>query len=98
MPSKLASTGAAELLPANSVRVSLGFNNEDSTDSIFIKKERSENTTVSATDHDWKLGPGGILTFNATQDGEAAIQARYTFIASANTPRISFFETENLKR
>lgn len=98
MPTKTVGNQAVELLPANASRKSLAFQNEDSTDTIYIKRERSESTTVSATDHDWKLGPGGILTFNATQDGIAAITGRYTAISSANTPRIAYFETEDITR
>lgn len=97
MPTKLAAVAAAEILPRNSLRKSIGFQNEDSTDSIFVKRERSENTTVSATDHDWKLGPGGILTLNSQTDGESAIRGRWTFIASANTPRLAYFETKDLE-
>lgn len=98
MPSRTVTTGAAELIPANVSRKSLIFQNEDTTDSIFIMRERSENTTVSSTIHDYKIGPGGILTLNSINDGIQAIQARYTAVASANTPRIAFFETEDIVR
>jgi hypothetical protein len=74
------------------------FSNEDSTDSVFVKRERAETPTVSATDHDHKIAPGGIITLNFGTDGVEAIQDRWTCIASANTPRISWFETEDIKR
>lgn len=98
MPTKTASTGAAELMPRNSVRKSIAIENEDSTDSVFIKFERSENTTVSSTDHDWKIPPGGSFALNNGTDGFALIQQRITFIASANTPRVAFLETEDVQR
>ncbi len=98
MSTKLAGTGAAELVPQNSLRQSFTFQNEDTTDSIFIKKERPGNTTVSSTDHDYKLFPGGTISLNYQTDGVEAIQERWTFISSANTPRIAFVETENVKR
>ncbi len=98
MPSKTIGTGAVEIIPANTSRKSLIFQNEDSTDSIFIMKERSESLLVSTTVHDYKIGPGGILSLNTQNDGEQAIKARYTGVASANTPRLAFFETEDIQR
>lgn len=98
MATKLASNQAAELVPQNSQRKSFVFQNEDSTDSIFIKKERPGNTTVSTTDHDYKLFPGASISLNFNTDGDEAIQERWTYIASANTPRIAITETEIFKR
>jgi hypothetical protein len=74
------------------------FLNEDTVDSVYLKKERSEVTTVSATDHDYKIGPGGVIALNNMNDGSQAIQSRWVGIASANTPRIAFFETEDITR
>lgn len=98
MASKTVSTAASELIPANTSRKSLAILNEDTTDSIYIMRERGELLTVSATVHDWKVGPGGSLSFNSLMDGTQAIQARYTVIASANTPRVAFFESEDVLR
>ena len=98
MSTKLISTSAEELFPRNSVRKSLIIQNEDGTDSAYIKRERSENTTVTATDHDFKIGPGATLALNSLIDGASAIKDRYTVIASANTPRLAFFETEETDR
>lgn len=98
MSTKLASIVAAELVPQNSQRKSFVFQNEDGTDTIFIKKERPGTTSVSTTDHDYKLFPGATIALNYLNDGEEAIQERWTFIASANTPRVSFVETEIFKR
>lgn len=98
MASKTVSNVASELLPNNTNRKSFVIQNEDSTDIVYVKLERSENTTVSSTDHDHRLGPGGALALNFNNDGIKAIQSRITVIASANTPRISYFETEDVMR
>lgn len=98
MASRTLTTAAVEILPSNASRKSLVILNEDSADSVYIKRERSENTSVSATDHDFKIGPGAALALSNLIDGSDAIQARYTGAASANTPRISFFETEDIRR
>jgi hypothetical protein len=93
MSTKLASTGAAELVPQNSQRKSIVFQNEDTADSIYIKKERPGNTTVSSSDHDYKIFPASGIVLSFQSDGEEAVQERWTYIASANTPRISIVET-----
>ena len=98
MASKTLSITAEEILPGNTSRISMVILNEDTADSVFIKRERGEAITVSATDHDFKIGPGASLGLSNLVDGSEGIQARYTGIASANTPRISYFETENIKR
>lgn len=98
MASKTISNVAQELLPNNSNRKSFVIQNEDSTDVVYIKFERSENTSVSSTDHDHRLGPGGALALNYNNDGIKQIQSRITVISSANTPRVSYFETEDLQR
>jgi hypothetical protein len=98
MPSKTTSIVAEEVLPRNTARKSIVFLNEDAADSIYLKKERAENLTVSATDHDYRIGPGGVIALNNINDGSQAIQERWTCVASANTPRIAFFETEDIIR
>lgn len=98
MASKTIGISATELIPSNTYRKSLIIQNEDTTDSVYIKREKAETPTVSATDHDYKIGPGGSLALNSSVDGTEAIQARYTVIASANTPRVAYFETEDIKR
>lgn len=97
MSTKLAGA-AAELVPQNSQRKSFVFQNEDVTDAIYIKKERPGYLTVSATDHDYKIFPGGTVGLNSTLDGDEAIKERWTFVAAANTPRIAFTESENIIR
>ena len=92
------SVSATEIMPRNTARKSIVFQNEDSADSVYIKKERAENTTVSATDHDYKIGPGGVIALNSVNDGTQAIQSRWVGVASANTPRLAYFETEDIVR
>lgn len=98
MATKLLSITAEELMPRNRHRKSLVFQNEDTTDSIFLKRERAETPTVSSTDHDHRLGPGASIALNAGTDGIESTQDRWTAVASANTPRVSFFETEDIIR
>lgn len=98
MSTKLTSITASEVVPRNTLRKSLIFQNEDSADTIYLKRERTETPTVSATDHDHRLGPGGIISLNAGTDGIQPTQDRWTAVASANTPRMSFFETEDVQR
>lgn len=98
MSTRTITTGAVEIMPRNTYRKSLVIQNEDSTDTVFVKREHGEGLTVSSTDHDIKLGPGASIALNSITDGMEAIQSRYTAIASANTPRVAFFETEDIKR
>lgn len=98
MSTKTTSTSIAEIAPQNAGRKSFTFQNEDVTDSIFIKKERPGSNTVSSIDHDYKLFPGASISLNFQSDGQEAIQERWTCVASANTPRLSFVETEDFKR
>jgi hypothetical protein len=98
MSTKTLSNQAGEVLGRNSVRKSFVIQNEDGTDIVYLKRERSENTTVSAIDHDIKLGPGASFSLNSLNDGSQAIIDRWTGIASANTPRIAYFETEDQVR
>jgi len=98
MPTRTLSITAVELIPGNTLRKSLVFQNGDTTDSIFIKQERAEVPTVSASDHDHRIGPGGSMSLNFGTDGKETTQARWTGVASANTPRIAYFETEDIVR
>jgi len=98
MASRTLTTSAIELLPENRLRKSFVMQNEDSSIACFLKFERPGKTTVSATDHDHRLGPGGALAVNNTTDGIEAIQSRVTIIAASGTPRVSFFETEDIRR
>lgn len=98
MATKLLSTSGEELLPRNTLRKSVSFSNEDSSIAIFIKRERAETPTVSATDHDHRIGPGGSFSLNFGTDGIQATQDRWTAVADSGTPRISFVETEDIIR
>lgn len=98
MPSFTTSIAAQELISRNRMRKSWVVQNEDAVDAVFLKQERTITPTVSSTLHDHRLGPGSALALNFGTDGVEAIQDRWTVIASANTPRVSFFETEEVVR
>lgn len=98
MGTRLLSTSAEEILPRNTLRKSWIISNEDSSIPVYIKRERNGAPSVSSTNHDHRVGPGGIITLNGNTDGEEAIQDRWTIVADSATPRVSFFETEDVKR
>lgn len=98
MATKVLSTTAEEIVPRGTLRKSLIFQNEDTTETIYLKRERVETPSVSSTDHDHALGPKGLLSLNNLTDGMQSIQDRWTAVAGANTPRLSFFETEDIVR
>lgn len=96
----LVTSGVAAILLVvrNRNRKSLIFQNTDTTDTVFVKRERAATPTVSATDFDFKLGPGASVGLNSLLDGTEAIQDSYSVIASANTPAVAVFETEDIVR
>lgn len=98
MASKTISNAATELLARNRLRKSFLVQNEDTSLAIFIKREDTGAPSVSTTDHDHRIGPGGFFGLNTQQDGLENIQGRYTIIAESGTPRISYFETEDIIR
>lgn len=98
MATRQLSTNAEEIFPRNRYRKSFVVQNEDTSDAIYMKREREPNTSVSATNHDHRIGPGGSLSVNSLLDGTEQIQDRWTIVADANTPRVSFFETEDIVR
>lgn len=89
---------ASLLANRNRNRKSLIIQNVDGTDAVYIKRERGPSYTVSATDFDFRVGPGAAVALNSLLDGTEAIQDSYTVIASANTPAVSIFETEDITR
>mgnify|MGYP001569980978 CR=1 FL=1 len=98
MPSRTISTTAEELFPQNPLRKSFAIENEDSTIQIYIMKERPGGTTVSSTVHDHNVRPAATITVNGDTDGQEAVKDRWTIVAASGTPRISFVETEEIKR
>lgn len=92
------STTERELLPQNRLRRSFIIQNEDASINVFMKFEKPGSTTVSATDHDHRIGPGGNITLNKDTDGLEQVQQRVTIIAASGTPLVSFFETEDIRR
>lgn len=98
MASRTITTTAEEATPENRLRKSLTIGNEDATIAVFIKQEEPGSTTVSSTDHDHRIGPGAAVSLNSLLDGEKAIKGRWTVVAASGTPRVSIFETEDIKR
>lgn len=96
----LVTTGVAAVILAtrNRLRKSLLIQNTSTTDTVYVKRERNETLVVTSTDFDFKIGPGGAIGLNSLLDGIEAIQDRYSVIAAANTPVVSFFETEDALR
>lgn len=89
---------ASLLATRNRNRKSLIIQNVDGTDSVYVKRERGPVLTVSATDFDFRIGPSAAIALNSLLDGQEAIQDSYSIIASANTPAVSIFETEDIIR
>lgn len=98
MPVIATSTTALLLLRRNRLRKSFVLQNQDSANAMVVKRERAETLTVSSTDFDHKLNPGGTLALNSGQDGTEAIQDSYSIIALAGTPNVAVLETEDVVR
>lgn len=98
MPSRTLTTTAEIIFPRNRLRKSFIIQNEDAAIAVFIKREREETPSASSTDHDHRIGAGGNIAINTMTDGKEAIEDRWTIIAASGTPRVSFFETENIER
>ena len=98
MPAKAIANTASELIPRNTLRRSFVVQNEDAAINAFVKRETGGGLTVSTTDHDHRLAPGGSLALNSDTDGITAIRDRWTIIAASGTPLISVFETEDVDR
>lgn len=98
MASRTITISASELLLPNTLRKSFIIQNEDASIAVFVKFERPPLLTVSATDHDHRIGPEAAIALNQLTDGNTQIQERVTIIAASGTPRVSFFETEDVPR
>ena len=98
MATRLLSTTSEEVFPRSRLRKSIAFENEDAVITIFIKQERAATPTVSSTDHTHALLAGATLSISSLTDGIEAIQDRWTAVAASGTPRLSFFETEDVVR
>lgn len=98
MASRTISTSAEEIFLRNRLRKSFVVQNEDAAITIYLKQERTATPTVSATDHDHAIRAGGSLAINFGTDGVEAIQDRWTIVAASGTPRVSYFETEDVVR
>jgi len=93
-----ASTSADEFIPQNLLRKSILIQNEDASIDMFVKAEQPQFTTVSSSDHDHRISPGGSLELNALSDGIQQIRERWTIVSASGTPSFSFLETEDVRR
>lgn len=98
MSSTTIPNSAVLLINPNRLRKSLVFQNQDSTIDVFLKLEKGTALTVSTTDHDHRIGPGASLALALDSDGDEQVKGRWTAIAASGTPRVSFFETEDVRR
>ena len=98
MPLITTSTTPQEIFPKNTARKSFTIKNADATITVYVKKERAEKTTVSSSNYDHPIGPGGSISLNSTQDGDQAIKERWTVVAASGTPTVAWFETEDINR
>lgn len=98
MSSRTITNAASELLPQNRLRRSFIIQNEDATIDVFMKFEKPGENTVSTTDHDHRMVGGASISLNKDTDGIEQVQQRVTVIAASGTPRLSFFETEDIRR
>ena len=98
MPSRTITSTGAELVPENRLRKSLVIQNEDTTIDTFIKQEKPGATTISITDHDHRIPRESLMSINSDTDGIEQIQGRWTIVAASGAPRVSFFETEDVRR
>lgn len=98
MPTRTITTSGEEILPRNRLRKSFIIQNEDELITCFVKRESPGNTTVSTTNHDHRIPRESALAINSETDGKEPIQDRWTIVAESGTPRVSFFETEDIVR
>lgn len=98
MASRTITNAAEELLPRNTQRKSWIISNEDAAIAVFVKREQNATLSASATDHDHRLAAGASIALSDFTDGKEAVQDRWTIIAASGTPRVSFFETEDVVR
>lgn len=98
MATRQLSVTAEEIFPRNTQRKSWIISNEDASIPVYIKRERTATPSVSSTDHDHRIPAGGLLALNYSQDGREAITDRWAAVADSGTPRVSFFETEDIVR
>ena len=91
------SVTAIEAVPQGNLRRSLLFINTDGAISIYLKKERPGGLVVTTSNFDVLLQPGGSFSLNTQEDGEEAVQERWTAIAASGTPNLCIFETKDKK-
>jgi hypothetical protein len=96
MPQFTTSVTAAVAVPQNRLRKSIVFTNQDTQDNIFL--DNRNIGTITTANAGIRLRPGDSIAFDTRVDGEAQVTDQWQAIASANTPSLVWFETENFQR
>ena len=96
MPQNALSTTASIPVPENRLRQSIVFTNIDTVNDIFL--DTSNIPTITSANAGIKLRPSDSIAFNDFIDGKAQLQDSWQAIASAGTPTLLWFETEEVMR
>jgi len=96
MPQFTLSTTASIPVPQNRLRKSIVFTNIDTTNDIFI--DTRQIPTITTTNAGIRLRPNDSIAFNDLIDGKPQVTDRWQAIASAGSPILLWFETEEVER
>ena len=96
MPQFATSVTAATPIPENRLRRSLHLFNDDATDKIFL--DAKKNAAITAATASIVLNAKSGFSLNINSDGEFTLTGSFQAIASANTPNLIWFETEDIRR
>ena len=66
-------TTAREVFSGSGNLSSLNFKNGDSTGTVYLRNKQVKRDTVTSSDYEWSLGPGGTLGLTRVNDGESVI-------------------------
>jgi hypothetical protein len=91
------STTGIEVIPQGNLRRSVLFQNNDGSIAVYLKRTRPSEAVATSSDFDVKLPPGGFFNMNTKDDGEEAVQERWTAVAASGTPTLTIFETKDKK-
>lgn len=73
MPLLSITTTAAEVFFGGSNLDSLNFKNSAAAGTIYLRNKQIKNNTVTSTDFEWSLPPGGALGITKVNDGEGIV-------------------------
>ena len=96
MPQNAISTTASLPIPESGHRKSIVFTNIDTTNDIYL--DTSLIPTITVNNAGIRLRPNDSIALSDMIDGKPQIQDSWQAIASAGTPTLLWFETEDIKR